>query len=555
MKNYLLVLILSFTFTNYTFGQSLAESLEGETTLSDEQNKEALNFVHEGKKQSQLNEQCAQLQGGCDANSVEAQGSVFKGEFLQIIENNIGKLYAVLYGGMSLAGGKGPSVKVVGKPEEEDGKDKAEEGKEKANVTKLKGKEKKAKASEKADYCAYAAMGYEVVGTFVQTGLQSKIEDRLSKDKELAKDQQKLSLVALQQNHEARRTTSIIQGSIYSATAACYITRAIASKGRVVMDFGYIAKMSASSALALLYHTKAKKHKEAAKIVGKIIDDLPGAGDCNPWTKTTCFCAEATSKTLYPDLFQDICILNNGNANYANTNTACGKVQPDGSIINDPSCECKKTNTCYKVSLNPNSVNFNTGKNFMGLANQGYDLMNNGEFKEGQFSAYAMNAAAQVKKAKSKIATNKVKSPALSKEEKLLADSLTGELGADVARMIASSPSSSLASDLGGPSLSPTALSANKNLQDEVESKANLKYSSTGSGFGSADSSSEAINPFASLNQGTESENSTEVLSFAEKAMQNNADVNVSPDRPLFEIISNRYMKSGWKKIESSELK
>jgi hypothetical protein len=43
-------------------------------------------------------------------------------------------------------------------------------------------------------------------------------------------------------------------------------------------------------------------------------------------------------------------------------------------------------------------------------------------------------------------------------------------------------------------------------------------------------------------------------LTFAEKAI-NNADVTNSPDTPIFDIISNRYMRSGMSKLQVQEPK
>lgn len=42
----------------------------------------------------------------------------------------------------------------------------------------------------------------------------------------------------------------------------------------------------------------------------------------------------------------------------------------------------------------------------------------------------------------------------------------------------------------------------------------------------------------------------TEVISFAEQAVSK-ADVSNAPDTPIFDIISNRYRRSGWNKLDT----
>jgi hypothetical protein len=49
-------------------------------------------------------------------------------------------------------------------------------------------------------------------------------------------------------------------------------------------------------------------------------------------------------------------------------------------------------------------------------------------------------------------------------------------------------------------------------------------------------------------------EDGVEVLEFAEAAISK-ADVSNAPETPIFDIISNRYKRSGWTKLEQAESK
>lgn len=256
MKRLILMTTLLSLACSPLGAQSLNEAFETSGNVTDQEAKEAQTFVHQGMKNEAIKSECEkQGLGTCNQSDVEKQGSVLKSDFGQAVEQNIGKLYAAVFGGMGMLGGSGPSVKVVGKETQAqaktDGMYKNADGKE------IK---KKDAAEQKSDYCAYAAIGYEMISGYIQTSLQNKIEDELKPEKDI----QLKSLLALKKTHEARRKTSIYQGTIYGATSACYIARAASSQGRVVMDFQYWAKMSASAALSALYLTKAKKHKLAA---------------------------------------------------------------------------------------------------------------------------------------------------------------------------------------------------------------------------------------------------------------------------------------------------
>ena len=73
---------------------------------------------------------------------------------------------------------------------------------------------------------------------------------------------------------------------------------------------------------------------------------------------------------------------------------------------------------------------------------------------------------------------------------------------------------------------------------------------SGGSNSHSSSDEPDFVMPTFGNNEQKNEEGGVEVLSFAEQAVSK-ADVNNNPETPIFEIISNRYMRSAWKKLDT----
>jgi hypothetical protein len=536
MKNVFLILITLLNLAGTAWSQTLNDTF-AEGNVTDQQAKDAKEFVHQGLRDAAVQSGCSQEGlGDCNQSSVDRQGTVMQGDFGQALEQNIGRLYGML--GVFT----GNKVKVVDKA------DAASVGTKDASGNTIK---KKDVADEKMDYCMLAAQGYEIVSGSIQQSLQGKITEEVASEK----DEQVKSLLALQKTHEARAKTSSYQSAIYAATGTCYIARAAASQGRVVMDANYWIKMSASIALSGLYLAKVKKHKDAALLVKGVIDSLPTVGSCNPWTKTECFCGEKTSKTTYPDIYEQVCVIQKGNPNPPQMAMACG-VLKDGKMTIDKECKCKQTKTCFTAKINPASVNFKLGSNFMNQANKGFDLLGSGEFDQGQFDSYSLQSGVYANKVKGKIATPaNITLPKLSKQEQAIADSLKNFMSPQAAAIAARSPSafpSGAAADSG---VRAALSKVPEKLKDKVGATEPLKYKSGGAGFGGTEAAEPEVSFQLPGAGGVETQEGTEVLTFAEKAMNDNADVSNAPDTPIFDIISNRYMRSGWNKLQGEEQK
>jgi hypothetical protein len=516
----ILSILSSSAWAQDTLDSSFSTSSTSATTgLTDEQAAAAQAFVHQGVKDAAIKKGCAEL-SNCDESAVDSKGAVLPA----MIENNIGKLYTVLFGGLSFLSGGGPKVNVKPKAD--------------AKIDEKTGKPTK---ETKSDFCMYGAMGYEVIAMGMQTAMNQNTTTETSS----IKDPQLAALVSLKKTHLARKKTATYQSAVYGATFACYAARALLSGGTISMDAKYIAKMTAAAGIALLYKMKADKHKKAAALVQKVIDSLPKAGDCNPWTGTACFCKETTSITLYPSEYESVCVLKVTDETDPTVASGCATTATDGTVSYDSSCACKTTNTCYMATVATYNPNFNLGANLMNDANKAYSALSSGTLSEGSLGAISDKANAIATKMNPKIDTSKVPQPVLTVDQKPYAASLGTVMPQSLANAAAagaiSNPTGGLTNSMGA-ALEKLPTSIKEKLDPEVSGK----YSTKGGGQTVAGAEEPGFTLPKLPGSEEEATNGTEIVSFAEKAI-NNADVSNSPDTPIFDIISNRYRRSALK--------
>lgn len=258
---------------------SLDSSFANKTDLTDAQAKEAKEFVHQGKKEQAYKQGCAQNGlGDCSGSNIDSKFP---------IETLIGKAYAMIFGGLGFLSGRGgPTMNSKVKTNKPDS----------TNAPSSKpGSESTTKQDKtQTDYCMYGAIAYELLATQIQSSLQKKAQADTAS---LSGDPQLQALANLKETHKARQKTATMQSTVYGAITACYAY--YGTFGGAATDWKYWVKLGGAGLLTTLYASKAQKHAKASKAVQKVIDGLPKAGDCNPWTGSACFCKEESSKTLY----------------------------------------------------------------------------------------------------------------------------------------------------------------------------------------------------------------------------------------------------------------
>jgi hypothetical protein len=547
MKGFIFILV-TIIFTTQVWGQSLDGSFGSSSSvdtvfqkpggLTDQEANEAKTFVHEGRKEAVYEKSCAENDNVCNGKSAQAG-----------IEDQIGKLYVLVFGGMGIMGGGGPSVKIAQKP------DAAAGAKTGASATAdttaaagdtsqaAGGAAKKPEADKSADYCLYGAIAGEGLATLMQGSEQNKASQEAAN----LNDPQLAALVQLKETHKARKKTSTYQSVVFGATAACYAARKLLQPA-VVMDAQYMIKMAAAAGISALYMKKAAKHADAMKKIQKVIDSLPKAGDCNPWTGTSCFCKEPTSASLYPGQYQEVCMLNNGIADGPKDNMGCGTVS-NNIVTLDQDCKCKQSNTCFGPILKFPNPSIGLGANFLSAANTGYSLLDPSQFDEGKLKDYSNAAAALNNKLKPNLAN--VPDATLTPAQQKVADDLKDVVPPAVANMAAGMNSSGSTADGQMNSGLATSVSglpaALKKQVGASEVSGNYRSSGGTSEVGGAGDSTPA---FTMPGMGQQAPTGgTEVLSFADKAMKN-AEISNRPDTPIFDIISNRYRSSGWNRLK-----
>lgn len=537
MKMQMCFFLLLLSLPTFIYGQDKADdSIDGTfsnpTNLTDKEMDNAKNFTHQGIRDRTMKEGCKSINDCKDEEGFP-------------LEMLIGKAYAMM--GMMSGGGGMP--KLTGKitPDDvkaaQDATADARKAATDAGRDASQVKDVEAKGKEKTDYCAMIAMANETLGGLMQQSMQQKAENNTAAAAQT--DAQIQALTSLRETHKARAKTATFQAGVYTGVTACYA--AMAATG-AQMDIKFIAKAGGAAALMGLYWKKVSKHKNAVKKVEAVMASMENAGkNCNPWTKSPCFCKEATSKTLYPMEYEDVCVLNKGNFETPKIALGCGSVA-GGKISYDKECKCKQTNSCLKSGLKAYNPKFALGNNLMNEANKTFDMLNSGEFDEGRLNEARLNASAMASKMKLKT-NQKIPKPNLTDEQKKIAEALTPYMAPALANMAAASDSSykgGIADSAGSPSVSKLPDAVKEKLADAI----NVGYK-TGGGFQGV-AEEPAFEMPMMPGQGGPQTPGTEIVSFAEAAVSK-ADVSNTPETPIFDIISNRYRRSGWQKLDRIE--
>ena len=233
--NKLFIGLLTLLFSNLLFAQTLEDQLEGTKQLTDEEQNQANNYVHTGKIEALIAEECKNNEVtkkyGCGEESVQEAGQAIKGQGGAMAEAMIPQLYSMMgmLGAVGSKSGAGPNdIKM----------------KPKANAPKPTDGSK-AEGESKQDVCIYIPMA----GEMVMKTTQSMAEKKISESNPDETDIQRESLLKVARIHEARAKTAIGQSVVYGSTTGCYA--AYLATG-AVFDVKMGIKIAASGALTAL---------------------------------------------------------------------------------------------------------------------------------------------------------------------------------------------------------------------------------------------------------------------------------------------------------------
>ncbi len=530
----ILTYLICLSLTLQSFAQSVDNSDSLDSTfsetaqLTDAQNDESQTFIHKGIQEKKIKEGCDnKTLKGCDPSKVGGG-----------LEDMIGKMYVLVFGlGPMLMnrGGGSSSASTTATPATPAPNTPAPTGTAPTPAPETPKKQGK-------DYCIYIPIAYEAISMLTQMGGQKQAQQETAN-----LDPQLAALANLKEAHKTRKKTATQQSVAYGVTTACYAGMLIG--GVLQPDPWIIAKMAGAGALTMLYKKKADKHADAAKKVQLVIDSLPKAGDCNPWTGTSCFCAEKTSAKLYPGQFQEVCVLNKGNFEGTLSNFGCA-VQVAGKVSLDASCGCKKTNTCLSSKISIGQARLGLGANFINDANKGLQLLDPSQFDEAKLNAFQSSMAGKL--AGVNIKGDPIPDVKLNPTQKAAADSLQGLVPPAIANLAAAGapagpPSGGLMGGSTASALDKIPAALRKEMKDfEVSGGYNAR-----GGFSPTSASADQGFSIPGM-QPANPEGGVQVEEYAEKAVSN-ADVRNAPETAIFDIISNRYRSSAWKRLEAAE--
>lgn len=532
MKN--LLIILNIIFIPALWANDLNSHFSEAGNLTDQQVQQSREFVHEGIKDKIVTEGCQSL----DNCQVEDDSQ---------LERVIGQVYTTALPAI-LKEFKSDSTKSSKDTPTQDVKDNKEVKNNKEVVdNKEAPKENQAPQGEEAkdqtDWCMIAAMGYEMYAMI----FQEKMQKEKSKSAEEIPDSQLRTLVNLRETHKARKKSANYQATAYGVVTGCYALMLMG--GGLTWGWDTGIKMGGAALLTTLYMKKADKHDRLADKVQTVINSLPKSGECNPWTQSSCFCEEPTSRDRYPAEFQEVCVLNGGDFNTPKMAMGCAATDANGKVTYDEQCHCKQTNTCVSAKISAFTPTLSGVTNLMNQMKSGVELLDSGFYDEAKLKAYSTQTAAMGSKLARQIENPNPQPVKLTEDQKKVAKELAGLVTPELAAQIASAEPHYPENSIANPGDGKASLSLAEKKEEGLKAKGVKGKYKTGVAANTSPKKEKGFTMPNLLNQKkAPASSSVEIMNFAERAVSN-ADVSNTPDTPIFDIISNRYRHT-WKRLD-----
>lgn len=417
-----------------------------------------------------------------------------------------------------------------------------------SNNNQVVGKDELAKSKDKTekkpDICGYIPMVSEPAAALYQQTQNQTTQSNLQSSEPAAR--QRASMYALSKVHDDRAKAAKFQFYGWGATASCYAI-AMATPA-AVNDWKMKAKLGAATFLAYFYNKKKSAHEEKSDAIKEMAEKLPKAGDCNPHTDTSCFCAQDTSYGLDPSNYMKYCVAQE----LHREGNVAGVPCVDKTGKTDIQCNCKSTNSCVNARLAEGMLNLGLRPAQMKSPLQGISNFSTG-LDSGNLAPIASRNLAYATKALGGIKTKDKVSLHDNPEAKKIATELTKAglptaLAARLAKQ-ASSTSGILPPSVSGSVASFNPYKENKNAMGP--SKVGTKKMKTGSSIRSA-SKSNSSNPFGMKRRNSTSDSTEiEIAEYSQRAARE-AEITKDKSKPIFDIITYRYKMRAWKEFKDS---
>ncbi len=489
--------------------------------LTDQEKEMSDNFVHQGKGNRVVDEKCNASDEMKKICAGQAGNHKFMGMNPEMVKM-VAKAYA-LFGSMGDVG----ELKVGSA-----GKNAAGEATKTA-----KGAAKAGEPEKASDWCKHIPTATEMLAQFQQQNAQ-QLMNSLPTNQDTA---QKDALEKTAKSHDEKAKQSQILATGWYGGAACYGARM--ATGGIAVDTTSVLKLGAATLLGTFYQSEVNANKEYAQKVRDVSKALPGKGDCNPITDKLCYCSEPSTENdpqyCLKEMHQRAIAKNS-------VRTAC----IDEQLKTDPTCKCQTTNSCYDtISLTNNGIELGIGTGSGGAFNGVRDLVR-GELKGGTLTGEAYNGSKALANKALQLAAEKLPdSTSLNANQKIVADDLVSRgIPRKVANLLATTPmppgGEKFTSKFQGGDL--VNVSA-----DAYKAKSNIIEFTGGDGINpkpekKSDDGFDLSKFMGGKKAGNEKMNAR-VLQFLGET-QGRAISN--KDKPIFDIISNRYQLSGRKRLE-----
>ncbi|MBT7610422.1 MAG: hypothetical protein HN576_11745 [Bacteriovoracaceae bacterium] len=469
------------------------------------------NYIHSGYQQRELDEACKGNTEACGGQDVGSPYAAILGKAYGMIVGAIGGEFKV-----AEKGGAGAA-----KPEAA-----------KADGAKPEGGEEK---KTKSDNCKYIAIGTEVLAMFQQQSAQQNLADLPSNTDTAQKDQ----LFKAAMSHEERAENAKMQIIGWGATSICYTYATMAG---IQFDWNIGLKLVGSYALLAFYISEKEKHDKAADGVRKIANKLPGKGDCNPISDTACYCAQ-------PETQNDVqyCMPQIRKRQVAATSTQISCLT--NKLKADPKCSCLANNTCYDTEFVSKINSLGFGSNFNKSVTKPFSNLTRGELVGANAAGGTNQTSALARQGLRKVA-NKYPNfnGNLSNKQKSQASLLASKgVPASLAALFASkSPrgSSKYNNRFRGGSLNRVArYSGKRGSRNSV-----LRFGG-GNGLQNKKQKRRGTNFKKLFGKNKKVKKGGSVVKFRSKAVRS-AEISKNTSANVFDIISRRYMTSGWSRLE-----
>lgn len=491
--------------------------------LTDQEAILAKDYVHQGLVQEEIDKICGEEASQKDQDACAGREAYAFGQTGDILVETVAQMYS-LFGLSSLGSGSGPvSAR----------KKKGEAAKKETSSSQADKKE------SKMDYCAMIPFGVNYAANLTQSMRQQAIAATVSTGKDIP---QKESLYATARGHEVRAQTAALEKYGWGATFTCYVFSAQKSGiGIQNLDTKSYMKMGAAAFLTAFYAKQEKNNKKYEKLILDLANSLPGKGDCNPITERNCYCSQESTKD---DL--NYCVpesLAARQAQYGAQGFAVSCV--NAQLGNDPNCLCAQNNSCSDMRYRPI---FNVeGIQGTALGGQLSNLASaaNGNLPRATLSSGDPSQAAFkfLKKVDSQVPVDNLKLTSKQKETaKLLAKAgVPRRLAANLSKSRISPQGQRLLANLKkqGGGIAP---SSNIKTQTRRVSKSRSSDPFKKKTKRSRKSSSFSFNR-------KKSKASTDSFKYAKRAMDR-ASIRKDDGKSIFEVIGQRYKKTGWQRLD-----